>query len=249
MLLSHRDMQEIYNIQQTNFRRVGGRNFGDAWSSERNNEALNRVWDVLADLSQGTLAPEFERLYWFGGMFSPAYDIQGNLGKVPPSATIQTVDKDLELLLPAYKSVSHRGATKPALLGVWASENQGEVAQVFMNNLDFFCTRLTSGAVYAIMRRPDGSALATQYDNPRKFREDYFNVIQGEQGQALIVTNDPKYALKCYQREQVNSQLDNISDGKTNVPFVVSRLPQFVNRLWVAGQVAKTYPRIEATIR
>jgi len=238
---------EIHHIKDTDFKRVGGKSF-DSYSPEANNARMKRVWDVLSDVSKGTLNPEFDRLYWFGGAWSPAYDIKGDLGKVPPSSTVKTSEKDLELLLPVYKSLVHRGNVRPAILGVWSHEDQVEVAQVFMQNFEYFNTQLESGDVYAVMKRPDSSLYASRYDSPQDFRADYFSAIDGEQGQVVVVTNDQEYALKCYQKEETENELSRISHGETNVPFMVRRLPKFVNRGWVGKQVASEYETIEDAI-
>ncbi len=243
----------ILNIEKTDYRYVDGRSFvfpNPAVEPSYNNAALRRVWEALGDISHGTIARGFEDLYVFGGAWCAVYDLEGKYGAVPPKVTIPGLnnEQDLELVLSAFRSVTVPYETRPAILGVWAHQDQLPEAQGFMANFDFLCTRLADSDVYVVMRKPDDTLLASRYDSPRDFRTNYFNVIQRECGQTVEVTNDPQDALTYYQREKVDCELRRIARGETQVPTIVRHLPRFVNRRLLERQIKETYPNIEIAL-
>ena len=120
-------MIEIHGAERAGFKRLGGTVFNSRYP-DQNNEELKEVWEKLEIISLGTLSVGFQYLYYLAGAFSPAYDMEGKLGQKPPEIRFRRHDSGIvEVLFPAYKSIVHRGNTRPAVLGVWARETQPEL--------------------------------------------------------------------------------------------------------------------------
>ncbi|HEX7018025.1 MAG TPA: hypothetical protein VF209_03920 [Patescibacteria group bacterium] len=242
-------MLEMHNEERSGYKRIGGRSYDASYSSEGRNAQMKELWEILAVASHGTLTPSFEELYWFGGMLSPAYDIKGELGNFPPSGTFQSFDQELHLLLPVYKSMQVRHELRPAKLGIWSKEKQVGVARIFNRNLDYLNTPLENTHVYAVMRRPDGTPFTSKYANPQEFRGDYFRVITGEQGEVLVVTNNPEEALEAYRTTQAEKDIERITSQEVQAPLLVKVLPKFLQSVWTLHLAGKAYPTIEDTLK
>lgn len=229
---------EIHHIEDTEYTRAGGKNF-PATHPDRSNRYLEEYWSILEIVSQGSLSTPFDELYWEGGAWSPAYDIDGELGDVPPMATVQSADAKVEVLLPAYRSLVHRGNLRPAHVGMYVHQDQKIPGEIFIKNMEYMSTPLINTLVYAVLRRPDGSALLSEYESDDDFRMQYYSVITGEQGEVLTITQDKKKAKQIEKAVQISHVLDDIAADKVVAPTLVKALPRFVQSVWVRSNISK----------